>query len=385
VDLSLTLTPETPWRCGGVGALPLDYVPGRVLRAAFARAISRACPYHDAQGRAYDGEPRRFWPRYVGGAACSACPWRTWCQALDAVRFGDARPGGAGPVPRTVLQCKACPDEHPWVDDLPRRLKLQRAGEGAEPGDLAPGSCRSCGARLETAQPRSVPRLWERLQVGLDARRWAARHGVLFATAAREAGCALRALLRVPDGLGDDWSVPGGLLWVGARTSVGLGRMVVEVAPAGAPAGPSLSERLVAFRHLVDPGGPWWAPVVLEADALLPEGPPRPAAGEPTEASLRWLEDRLGLAVGGWRLCRADADVEVRRGWDTSVPGGARRPLRAYLLRGSVLTLSREAEPDAEAWRALERLEAEGIGEGTRDGLGAVRVGPPWGEGGGAR
>lgn len=414
MDLSLELELRSPLlagagRQGGAFSPTLGYVPGRVLRAAVARALLAQCPYFVP---AVQGHGRQFWVEYRGEAACATCPWRRWCQAFGEIRFHDATVEGAEVYPATAMHCKYDKEwRHRPVDALAAWV---RHGEWlAEPGwngGDAPEPdvcCPHCGHRVEAChgehldgRPIEVPTMLL-THVGINSARSTAEEGLLFSVQAisplrqeRRDGqdswqpTRLMAPVTVPDALpgepargAESWGLPVAELGVGARTSSGMGRCIARVTPAPArtAAEPvdALAGRVRRLTELVGAGREWhYAALLLRSDAELDMAPrAEPPHGTDTRAFLVHLERALGLGAGGWELRYAFADHAFRGGWDTSRPAGQRYQEPAlYLLRGSVLVLRRQGPLTAAAVAALAAMAASGIGRRTADGLGQVAV-----------
>lgn len=401
VDLRLTLRMESPFYVGsghrtgssGYYGASLTYVPGRVLRAAFARAITDECPYIDAA----DAAGQRRWVTFEDGDACRSCRWRNWCRVFPDIGFGDATPGGSLPFPQTAVRCKYG-DNHSPVDLLALWLRLdeERRRTGRLP-DAPMVTCPTCEERVERAagdhlagQSVQVERMLLQ-HVGMDPATHSAAESLLFSIDAvapqNSHGDPLELMARIRWPAAEkagDWNLPGILddgttpLHVGARTSTGLGRAAARIEAEPITQAKPLRDRLVQFRRLVG-GDTWYAPLLLTSDAVLSlERCSDSPGGTPDKVFLKALEDALGLDTvvnKGWRLTWALADHAWRGGWDTSKAGAQRyRTPQLHLLRGSVLVLERSEEVDDEALEALERLEEDGVGLRQSEGFGWIRV-----------
>lgn len=416
MDLTLDLILQSPLmagagRKGGNYGDTLKYVPGRVLRAAFARAILAQCPYFEPHQQT---NGRRFWVSYRGEEGCARCPWQRWCRHFSEIRFRDATVDGAEVYPATAMGCKYHPDHRP-VDALAAWLRAAEGGAGAaEPPELRCPECSGEGRvearRGEQIGGRAVEApLTTLTHVGIHPARQAAEEGVLFSVRAIQPftgktdqdrrSTRLLARLTVPDSEGaaeQDWGLPPTApraaepgedasgdceLSVGAKTGAGMGLCHARVRPVDTPAGPPLKERLAAFNARIgSPSGRWYAPLLLTADAQVPLAPQQQAPSSvSTGEFLATLAGALGLNADGWELAFAYADHAYRGGWDTSRPAGQRYQEAAlYLLRGSVLVLRRQGPPDEAALARLTQLEAAGVGERTADGQGQVAVCHPF-------
>ena len=85
----------------------LDYIPGSVLRAGFAKDIYLGCEI----------EERNNWIE-LKGDKCSECSRKKICENFSNMKFSFAFPENTVPSPLTTKKCKIKPSEHPIKDSM---------------------------------------------------------------------------------------------------------------------------------------------------------------------------------------------------------------------------------------------------------------------------
>lgn len=73
-----------------------DYIPGSVLRAAYAKALVHRCVC----------EQKNYWLEYKDKDACKECEFRTVCKNFSEITFPALYPMGAAPYPFTAREEK---------------------------------------------------------------------------------------------------------------------------------------------------------------------------------------------------------------------------------------------------------------------------------------
>lgn len=114
---------NSPFLVGGIKRTSnyiesLDYIPGNVVRAAFAKHILSNCPYYDRNEYIQvDGVERKNWVYYRGKSQCENCSLKSLCQKFSDVKFSFFYPEGTSIIPATAMRCKMYP-EHGLIDRL---------------------------------------------------------------------------------------------------------------------------------------------------------------------------------------------------------------------------------------------------------------------------
>lgn len=110
----------------------IDYIPGDVLRAAFARYILNHCKAYRGK-ETIDGVERINWVYFRNHNSCSNCRFKNICKNFSNIKFGFFYPHGTAPVSLTQMVCKN-DESHDIVDSL-TYVKAQ--------------GCAKCKGRLE--------------------------------------------------------------------------------------------------------------------------------------------------------------------------------------------------------------------------------------------
>ncbi|MGQ9512220.1 hypothetical protein [Thermodesulfitimonas sp.] len=348
-----------------------DFIPGGVLRAAFARAITENCPYYT------DGE-RLHWVRFADGPDCQACSWRGLCASFAGLRFSHLYKDGARVAPLTAYRCKF-DKKHPVFDTL--------LGVG-EP------RCPVCGERAERVggylndkrEGISVDRRLV-MRLAVDPYRGVAQDRRLFALRVLNEGQTFRGQLDIPDtagGIPQDFT-----LRLGAKTTVGLGQATLRLEKSEGSGSANLLERLTRFqegarewlerRGETETGEYSYFSVTLLADAL-------PAAA--LTAKVEWVRTavlrrelaaalfppELPLSTRDLDAVRIIADFRVYGGYCTAERPGGRREATLHIAAGSVFLCRVRGALDDGLLQALQLLEEQGVGAKTEDGYGAVCI-----------
>lgn len=114
---------ESPLIIGGIKRVSnyietLDYIPGNVLRAAFARYILNNCPcFIEDEVVEVSGDKRRNWVYFRNRQECKNCRLKNICSNFQNVKFTFFYPEGTDIIPLTTMRCKMNP-EHGLIDIL---------------------------------------------------------------------------------------------------------------------------------------------------------------------------------------------------------------------------------------------------------------------------
>ncbi|ANX00389.1 hypothetical protein ODU73_000314 [Thermoclostridium stercorarium] len=121
--MNVKLKFKSPFIVGGIKRVSnyietLDYIPGNVVRAAFARYILNNCPCFDSDEVVeIDGEKHRNWVYYRNRPECQKCRLKNLCLKFDDIKFSFFYPEGTDLIPLTTMRCKMRP-EHRLIDLL---------------------------------------------------------------------------------------------------------------------------------------------------------------------------------------------------------------------------------------------------------------------------
>ncbi|MGB9791018.1 MAG: hypothetical protein ACPLTR_00380 [Thermacetogeniaceae bacterium] len=344
-----------------------DFIPGGVLRAAFAKAIKEECPYETGDGRLN-------WVEFMGGEECSSCCWRGLCKNFGEIRFHHLYKDGARVAPLSAYRCKF-EREHPVFDTL------LATGAPTCPACKKPGE-RVGGYLKDGKEEKAKRRLLMRLEV--DPYLGVARERQLYALRVLRTGQKFSGLLDVPEGAD---SLPTDLeLRIGAKTTSGLGRAKVTIEKAAPWSIEDLRRRVSQFQEkarqqlqgLAEEEA-FFLSFTLLADAL-PEGGLK-AKDEWVDTDVLQQELMVALLPKGSVVAerfagviKAYTDFNVYGGYNTAEPGNGRRNASVYVSAGSVFLCKVEGVLDDDLLQSLRQLEERGLGARTEEGYGAVRV-----------
>lgn len=386
MKIKLTLTPQSPMMIGGKTQnnnyrASREYIPGSVLRAAYARAILDRCPYDDDV--TIDGEVKRYWVSYRDRTDCQACPLTGVCRNFDTLRFPTLYPAGATVYPMTARRCKYPQATCKPQTDILRTLLLSES--------IAPCGCASSlerlqGMHLNGEKVRIVKQLLTKSAISPVTN--AVRTGTLYSMEVLSEQTmqgdtlietSFSGTLETNETGGADSleSIPA--LRVGAGTTKGLGHCKVSYCQEAA-AGHELEQRLQAF-HEGMPKGKQFLVIDLLTDAYLS----LEAADAQDRAPSTWSDIQYAEFLKTRILPESIRDAntlelalktqEVIRGFDTSQDDThirLRNP-RILVHAGAVFVFSQDKNKPFDL-PLLHDMEEKGIGEHTEHGFGKIRI-----------
>lgn len=344
-----------------------DYIPGGVLRAAFARAITEDCPYEKGDGRLN-------WVEYANGEECPRCCWRDLCRNFGEIRFYHLYKNGARVAPLSAYRCKFDKD-HPVFDVLlaTGAPTCSRCNKPAE---------RIGGYLKDGKEEKAKRRLLMRLEV--DPYLGVAREGQLYALRVLRSGQRFSGLMDIPD---EAVSLPKDFeLRIGAKTTSGLGRARVTIEKAAPWSMEDLKRRISQFQEkarqqLQGIAGEKavFLSFTLLADALPEKELKAKDEWVATDVLQQELMDALlpkesVVAKRFAGVIRAFVDFSVYGGYNTAKPGDGRRKASIYVSAGSVFLCRVEGPLDDDLLKSLCQVEEHGLGSRTEEGYGAVRI-----------
>jgi CRISPR-associated protein Csx10 len=294
--------------------------------------------------------------------------------------------GLAAPWPMTARGCERDPD-HGIVDTLLDRIAVAtlRSANDAERIERQIHercSAPDCGYVLKsprgTRRAQRPPKMRIVTRVAMDRQRGSARDGGLFSNATIEQGTRFVGRIRnIPakgrEHLSRALSRP---LSLGRGRAMGWGAVEIERVAAPIPM-VSLQKRRENFEEALEKRlrgelglNPNLAGRLLVFTLLSPLIPPAGGGSSDADDGRAAIAAELGGVAEGLTWLFVARRFDLERGWDQR--HGPRPPVRAVKAGGVFVA----ALPKAAGWEdvsnALQRIEAQGVGERTRQGFGRV-------------
>ncbi len=371
-----------------------EYIPGSVLRAAYARALIQRCVFEQKNNRLVFQEQSQ----------CEECAFHTVCRHFSESPFPALYPFGGSPYPVTAREKKYKDDQnhkdHKDEKDIEEAgiydiLKSRLTGQGKAQGE-------SEWSRLEGIHKhgRKVRLIHSAItRTAIDYQRNAAKEGFLYTQ-----NVVSEKYLNEKDEL-CDVSFSGQIrlspveerelsqirvLHIGADTTRGFGichMLFAEETEVDTPdqietriqkfnSGIAGEQRFVILDLLTD--------AYLELEDIGADSISQTAVSD--EQMLSYLENKIGLSNEIYHLRKAFKFQEVYRGIDTSkeTEAGMRRQAHLVVQAGAVfvyqalakdLDKAEQLEKDGMGqYAALLEKEVNGIGQYTEHGFGKIRV-----------
>lgn len=344
-----------------------DYIPGSVLRAAFARELIQACPYPHENN----------WLSCKKTQECSNCRFCGLCRNFSNIKFPALYLLGGKPYPATARIDKYGEKETKEIRDIMKsRLKNSSPGEEEENWEKLQGFYKE-GKQLKAIY-QTITR------TAIDYTRHTAKNNALFTqnTVAglwsEETGQSMEAVFAgetelFPNEMEEIKKID--MLHIGANTTAGMG--LCEMQYEETEATDTLEEmesRIQMFQH--EEGDDYVLSVDLLSDAYLQMEELKGDSGEVAdEEFLKFLEQRIGLPRE-FHLIKVFKNQDVLRGFDTSRPTERemRRKPQIVVKAGAVFVYKVKKEKLKENLEGLLKIEQTGIGKNTLHGFGKVRI-----------
>lgn len=343
------------------------YIPGSVLRAAFARAIIERCSYSH----------KNSWLTYKNQEECKGCKFQEICNKFSEIKFPALYPLGGYPYPMTARKLKYGDEEEQKIQDI---LKSRISGS----------------KKIEEEQ-------WERLEgiykngfrvnilhtlitrTAVDYSRKSAKQGALYSQNAvsellyykgKKTETVFSGVINEDEGLFRGFEKIRNL-HIGADITRGMGLCEMTFAQATEPDTiDKLDGRIAAFNEGIEEEE-LFISVDLLADAYLSledigkdyESP----ALVSDEAFKNYLKQQLDLPAA-YELIKTYKAQEIMRGFNTAkqTEKDMRRSGRVVVKAGAVFVYKiPKAEYDVSA---LFEIQKRGIGENTEHGFGQVTI-----------
>lgn len=223
----------------------LEYIPAKVLQAAFARVILESHADYELQ---IHGKERNYYieenHEQITATGCLD-EFKEWFKAFNHIYFSDATPMGSQRYTPTTYICKSYGEEHPLVESLPFRY-TSRNEFGKDASKFECKECEGEGeGRLERKDGWMMKgsKMYKRLitRVGIDQKRLVSKDEQLYSLSIGEPYSNIdkvnqeteplyfEATLFTPKEINGLESINGQTIYVGANITSGLGKMKVSV------------------------------------------------------------------------------------------------------------------------------------------------------------
>ena len=379
--MKVKLAFTAPFIVGGIKQVSnyiesIDYIPGNVVRAAFARYILSRCAYHDPDEIIeVDNVPRKNWVYFKDEPGCNECRLKNICQKFSDMEFSFFYPEGAEIIPMTMMICKMNP-QHGLIDRLIEKPECTKC-EGGK------GRVESVSGYLKEGERYSVVKSFV-TKTAIDSYTGTAKDGSLYSLVAVSAtvtsedsnsdsdknvfigeikGVQEQDLLSVDD------------LRIGKYTSVGFGRCNILPQPEEETTDrKQIVERLQHFNRLykehndIDDDNNYFA-IKFVSDARLDFEMPDANEYVTTEEYKKMWSKALGLS-SEFEIERVYAESFNFRGYDTSKVGEDKREEPIHIVeKGSVILYKTQLD--------FERIadyfsSVKGFGLDLKDGFGHI-------------
>ncbi len=344
-----------------------DYIPGSVLRAAFARELIQACPYIHENN----------WLTCKEYQECNSCRFCSLCRNFSNIKFPALYLLGGKPYPATARIDKYGEEGTKQIRDI-LKLRLKHFSPGAEEENWE----KLQGFYKEEKQLKAIYHTITR--TAIDYTRRTAKTNALFTqnTVAglwsEEAGQTVEAVFA-----GDTELSPQemkeikeiDMLHIGANTTSGMGLCELQYEETEASDTlEKMEKRIYAFQQGVS--DEYVLSVDLISDAYLQMEELERSKGKELsdEKYAKFLEQKIGLAQD-FHLIKVFKSQEVLRGFDTSkATEKMRRKPHIVVKAGAVFVYKIKKEKLKEHLKELLKIEQTGIGKNTLHGFGKIRI-----------
>lgn len=347
-----------------------DYIPGSVLRAAYAKALIQRCAC----------EQKNYWLTFQAQSQCEECAFRAVCQRFSEITFPALYPMGGSPYPVTAREKKYKEKGEKGIFDiLKSRLTAQGKAEGESGWKRQEGIYKDgqCVKLIHSAITRTA----------IDYHRKAAKEGSLYTqNVISEKYFNESDVLSEVVFSGEIRLLPEEekeldqirVLHIGADITRGFGICHMSYSEkAEEDTQDKIMERIQEFNLGIT--GEWQFVILdLLTDAYLgleEIGSDTLSQTEISDEQMRaFLEEKIGLSNEKYQLCKVYKSQEILRGFDTSkgTADEMRRQGRLVVKAGAVFVYQARAN-DIDGNVLLE-LEKNGIGENTKHGFGKIRI-----------
>ncbi|HHW00808.1 MAG TPA: hypothetical protein GXX36_14820 [Clostridiaceae bacterium] len=354
----------------------IDYIPGHVVRAAFAKHILMNCPLYNPQEP--DAQGRYNYVYVRDESKCISCTFYKACSTFGDIKFSFFYPEGCDILPLTAKGCKTN-REHGFRDMLVNdgehkcRHCINESGMDSVMRGLA-GRLESVkGYRKGKARVSIDKELYTK--TAINSYTQTALDGSLYSIYAIRQGTVFEGHIGDTEALGVK---EGQIYHIGGYCSVGFGRVkVISVTPDKKRQDllPLLREFNERKQEKEGKQDKYFIPILFKSDAKLGiEEFDLSKAISDAEYRNIWKRMVMGTEDDGFDIEQVYTEQEIVRGYDTSREWGRweKKP-EILTLRGTTLLLSTKNYIESVIGR-LEQMEAEGVGRDKNNGFGQIEI-----------
>lgn len=347
-----------------------DYIPGSVLRAAYAKALIQRC------GCTQDN----YWLDYKAQSQCEKCRFREVCKNFAEITFPALYPMGSVPYPITAREKKYKNKGEKSVLDI---LKCRLVTHGKVKEESA--WKRLEGLNKDGTAVRLIHSAVTR--TAIDYRRNASKESALYTQNVilekyldenqKMSDVVFSGRLRISKEEAEELGHIG-ILHIGADITRGFGVCHMSCIENGDDDTPEkIEKRIQEFNDGIGKEGQFVI-LDLQTDAYLgmeeigEDNLSQAAISD--EQMLAFLEKKIGLPREKYHLRKVYKSQEILRGFDTSkrTEKEMRRLGRLVVKAGAVFVY--QASSKEIDGKELLQFEKTGIGENVKHGFGRVRI-----------
>lgn len=342
----------------------LDYIPGSVLRAGFAKDIYLGCEIED----------RNNWIE-LKGDKCSECSRKKICENFSNMKFSFAFLENTVPSPLTTKKCKIKPSEHPIKDSMLNNGILE-CDECKKISERA-GRMEDAKGYIDIKNMCSTKVLKNTLtHTAINYNSRTALDGSLYSTNSIARGQVFEAYI---DDCDTEMIKIGTVVYVGKYSSNGYGKLmvkdIIDVEPRN-----DLKEKIEEFtkEYCSDKveykdENRFYIPILLLSDARLGI---KPNTAVKTTEEYKNMWHKLVFDDEDYiKIENVFANNRIYAGYDTRQKWGEwKKEPQVETIKGSSFLISVEKDKIDNTISLLEKLLANGIGSGTENGYGRIDV-----------
>lgn len=353
----------------------LDYIPGSVMRAAFAKYILMHCPLYTPEK--CDDAGRYNYVYIRDSIKCKGCPFYDSCSNFSSIKFSFFYPKDFQIIPFTARKCKVS-NNHGFIDTLilPENLKCKKCNDENK-DSVSNGRI----GRMESARGFRMGRQSVKLdrevftRTSVDPYTLTAKDGSLYSIYAIKQGITFVGDI---DGFEMLNLKIGDEIYAGSYNTVGFGKLTVQNVCIPNQYR-NLHDDIIRFNERIRNAGyspdKTYIPMLLISDAKLGIEDydfDKPLSND--EYKSIWKKLLFSDVKPELNVEKVFSEQDIYKGYDTSKPWGKwEKAPQVLVLKGTTILASTE-KPVEEIIDVLNMLEHEGIGRERENGFGKVEI-----------